>query len=112
MTKIQEHWEEANRLFPPDRIIGVFCQGSQNYLLSDENSDMDTKCLVCPSFEDFENGREIKKNNYTHYRENKEHISFLDIRNYIQLLKTGMPNAIELLYSKAFILNPKFASLW
>jgi predicted nucleotidyltransferase len=112
MTKIQEHWEEANRLFPPDRIVGVFCQGSQNYLLSDEHSDMDTKCIICPSFEDFVNAKEIQKNNFTHYRANQEHISFIDVRNFIKLLKEGMPNYLELLYTNICVINPKYELLW
>lgn len=44
--KIQPHYEDALAQFPQDRIIGVFCQGSQNYNLSDEKSDLNLKCLV------------------------------------------------------------------
>lgn len=36
-------------------VVGTFLQGSWNYGdgLADEESDVDTKCLVLPTFEDF-----------------------------------------------------------
>lgn len=34
------------------KVLGVFLQGSQNYGLAYEGSDIDTKCIVLPSFED------------------------------------------------------------
>ena len=34
-------------------VLGVFLQGSQNYNLAYEGSDIDTKAIVLPSFEDF-----------------------------------------------------------
>lgn len=116
MTKtemqIREHWDEANSIYPSDRIVGVFCQGSQNYNLGDENSDMDTKCLVCPSIEDFYIGKEMGRGNFTHYRENQEHIVFTDVRGFLGHLKSGSPNFVELLFSKAFVVNPMYQDLW
>lgn len=34
-------------------VLGVFVQGSDNYSLSWEGSDIDTKVIIIPSFEDF-----------------------------------------------------------
>lgn len=34
-------------------VLGVFVQGSDNYLLSWDGSDIDTKAIILPSFEDF-----------------------------------------------------------
>lgn len=34
-------------------IVGIFLQGSQNYELAYENSDIDTKAIVLPKFNDF-----------------------------------------------------------
>ena len=31
MNKIKEHYTEALEMFPESRIVGIFCQGSQNY---------------------------------------------------------------------------------
>lgn len=34
-------------------VLGVFLQGSQNYGLDYEGSDIDTKAIIIPSFDDF-----------------------------------------------------------
>ena len=34
-------------------VLGVFLQGSQNYNLDYDGSDIDTKAILVPSFEDF-----------------------------------------------------------
>ena len=52
MTRVREHYEVAKTLIPEDRIVGVFLYGSQNYNMDGPNSDVDTKCLVVPSFEE------------------------------------------------------------
>lgn len=110
--KIQSHWNDALARFPQDRIIGVFCQGSQNYNLSDEKSDLDTKCLVVPSIQDFITGKEMGRGNFTHIRPDQEHIVFTDVRGYFGHLKDGSPNFVELLFSKEFIINPRYEDLW
>ena len=58
--------------------VGLFLQGSQNYNLDYEGSDIDTKVIVLPSFEDFVLMR--KPISYTHIMENNEHVDFKDIR--------------------------------
>ena len=52
MERVKEHYTEALSRFSEDRIVGVFLQGSQNYGLDYEGSDVDTKLIVVPSFED------------------------------------------------------------
>ena len=52
MEKLNEHYQEALTLFPEDRIVGIFLQGSQNYGLDIEGSDIDTKLIVTPTWED------------------------------------------------------------
>ena len=52
MEQLNRHYQEALTLFPEDRIVGVFLQGSQNYGLDYEGSDIDTKCIVLPTLED------------------------------------------------------------
>lgn len=73
---------------------------------------MDTKCLVCPSIEDFYTGKEMGRGNFTHSCENQEHIVFTDIRGFLRHLKDGSPNFVELLFSKAFIVNSMYQDLW
>ena len=43
MDMVQEHYNEALESFPKDRIVGIFYQGSGNYDLDYEGSDVDTK---------------------------------------------------------------------
>ena len=50
MNQINRHYLFANELYDSNQIVGVFCQGSTNYGLDCENSDIDTKCIVVPSF--------------------------------------------------------------
>ena len=52
MDRVREHYEEALTLFTKDRIIGIFYQGSGNYGLDYPDSDVDTKLIIAPSFED------------------------------------------------------------
>ena len=52
MDRVQEHYNEALESFPKDRIVGIFYQGSGNYGLDYEGSDVDTKLIVTPTFKD------------------------------------------------------------
>ena len=71
--KIYEHFEEACSI--GHEIFGVFLQGSQNYNLdiynSEYKSDVDTKAIILPSFDDFCCCKSPIST--THERENKEH---------------------------------------
>ena len=52
MARLKEHYAAAAAIIPKDRILGIFLQGSQNYGMATEKSDVDTKCIILPSFED------------------------------------------------------------
>ena len=52
MTRLKEHYAAAAAIIPKDRIVGIFLQGSQNYGMATDKSDVDTKCIILPSFED------------------------------------------------------------
>ena len=52
MARLAEHYEEAKQYFDESRIVGIFIQGSQNYGLDYEGSDIDTKLIVVPTFEE------------------------------------------------------------
>lgn len=53
MNKVSEHYQDALKRFPKNRIVGCFLQGSQNYGLETPSSDVDTKLIVVPSFDEF-----------------------------------------------------------
>lgn len=109
---LQEHYEEAKSL--GHELLVVVVQGSQNYNLDtyDESykSDVDTKAIILPSFEDFVKGR--KPISETHVRENNEHIDLKDIRVMFDTFKKQNVNFVEILFSDYYIVNEKYRHYW
>lgn len=107
---VKEHYMESLRYFESPNIVGCFLQGSQNYNLGTENSDVDTKLIVVPTF------KEIAMNNKpistTHIRANNEHTDFKDIRLYIETFRKQNLNFIEILFTKYYIVNPLYKEQW
>ena len=83
--RVDEHYVEALKYFDKDHIVGIFLQGSQNYGLEVPNSDVDTKLIVTPTFEEI--ARNARPHSTTHIRENDEHIDFKDVRLYMETFK-------------------------
>ena len=108
--QLQEHYQEALTIFPEERILGIFVQGSQNYNLDWEKSDLDTKCIVLPTFEEICFNKEPVS--YTHVRANNEHIDFKDIRLMMRCFKRQNINFVEILFTKYYILNPEYKELF
>lgn len=108
--RMEEHFEEAKTLFPEDRIVGLFLQGSQNYGLELPTSDVDTKLIVVPTFEDIALAR--KPVSTTHVRENDEHIDLKDIRLYIETFRKQNLNFLEILFTDYFVVNPLYVEQW
>ena len=98
MRHVMEHLREAQTLVPRGHVVGIFLQGSQNYGLDYEGSDIDTKCIVTPDFKNIALGR--KPMSTTHVRENDEHIDMKDIRLYVQTFRKQNLNFLEILYTK------------
>lgn len=110
MERLREHYEEALTVFPQDKILGIFIQGSQNYGLEYSGSDVDTKCIVLPTLEDICLNK--KATSYTHVRENNEHIDFKDLRVITGDFKKQNINFLEILFTKYKIINPDYAHLF
>ena len=110
MARVHEHFDEALTLFPEDRIVGIFLQGSQNYGLDLPTSDVDTKLIVVPTFKDIVLNR--KPVSTTHVRENDEHIDLKDIRLYIETFRKQNLNFLEILFTDYFIVNPIYEEQW
>ena len=109
-ARVMEHYQEALKLYPEDRILGIFLQGSQNYYLDDEESDVDTKLLLVPTLDEIVFN--LKPVSTTHVLENDEHIDAKDVRLYWQCFKKGNPNFVEILYSRVSYVNPMYADAW
>ncbi len=110
MNRLREHYEEALNYFDESRIVGIFLQGSQNYGLDYENSDIDTKLIVLPSFDDIAFNK--KPVSTTHICANEEHIDFKDLRLYIQTFRKQNLNFLEILFTEFKIINPQYEKMW
>lgn len=91
-------------------VLGVFVQGSDNYSLSWEGSDIDTKVILIPSFEDFVLNR--KPVSTTLILPSNEHIDLKDIRLMHECFRKQNINFIEILFTKYKYLNPEYMKLY
>ncbi len=110
MSRVQDHFEESLTMFDKSRIVGIFLQGSQNYGLQIPTSDVDTKLIVTPTFDEVVLNK--KPVSTTHVRANDEHIDLKDIRLMLATFRKQNLNFIEILFTPYFIVNPTFADEW
>ena len=110
MKRVQDHYDEALQYFPEEQIVGVFLQGSQNYGLDYEGSDVDTKLIVVPSFRDICLNK--KPVSTTHVRANDEHTDWKDIRLYMETFRKQNLNFLEILFTDFYIINPMYKEEW
>ena len=108
MERVQSDYDYVEGL--GYKVLGVFLQGSQNYNLQYEGSDIDTKCIVLPSFEDFCLNR--KPVSTTLILPSNEHIDVKDIRLMFECFKKQNINFIEILFTKYRLLNQRFAEAY
>lgn len=110
MEKLNDHYQEALTIFPKNKILGIFIQGSQNYKLDWSGSDVDTKCIVLPTLEDI--CLNNKATSYTHVRENNEHIDFKDLRVITGDFKKQNINFLEILFTRYWMINEDYYDLF
>lgn len=110
MKKLQEHYNESLEYFPKEQIVGCFLQGSQNYGLDYEGSDVDTKLIVVPNFKDVCLNK--KPVSTTHVRANDEHTDWKDVRLYMETFRKQNLNFLEILFTDFYIVNPMYAEQW
>lgn len=108
--RLNEHWEESLEYFDVSRILGLFLQGSQNYGLDYEKSDVDTKLIVLPTLDEIAFNK--KPVSTTHVRTNEEHIDFKDFRLYIGTFKKQNLNFLEILFTPFQIVNSTYRPYW
>ena len=111
MKRVQEHYDYLQE--KGYEIVFLALQGSQNYGLDvyDEEymSDVDTKAVVLPSFEDFVYNRQPVSE--TIVLENNEHIDVKDVRVMFETYKKQNVNFIETLFTEFRIVNEKYKDL-
>ena len=108
-NRVKEHYEYLIKNTNYE-VMYLALQGSQNYGLDvydeDYKSDIDTKAIVLPSFEDFVHNR--KPVSETIILPNNEHIDVKDIRVMFDTFKKQNINFIEILFTDYYIINPKY----
>ena len=107
---LHEHLAEVLKIYPEDQVLGIFLYGSQNYKMDLENSDVDTKAIIIPTFKelclsDKPVSREL------HF-ENGEHCEIKDIREIVKMFKKQNINFLEILFTEYCWLNPMYKVLW
>lgn len=101
MDRIFEHYEEAKKLVGSRKVIYTALQGSQNYNLDYENSDVDSKSILVPTLRELTENR--KPLSTTHICENEEHIDLKDIRLMFECFKKQNVNFVEILFTDYYV---------
>lgn len=102
-TAVKRHHEYvAERGY---RCVMTVLIGSQNYGLSNENSDIDTFTFILPSFEDMAFVREPKSGEFE-VEDGK--CMYKDIRLALNLLKKTSPNSVECVVGQYRYFEPEY----
>lgn len=91
-------------------VFGVFLQGSQNYKLDYEGSDIDTKCIVVPTLEDIVLNEQPVST--TLILEDNSHIDVKDIRLMWECFTKQNINFLEILFTDYFYVPYKYGKYW
>lgn len=109
-NRIGRHLDEAlasNDIY--DWFV-IASNGSVNYNLDNENSDVDSKLLVVPSLHDLVFN---KRYNYMHeMSDNGEHVEVKDIALYMKTILKQNINFVETLFAECVIVNHKYYDFW
>lgn len=106
MDTLQNYYNVANCDY---NVFGVFLYGSQNYGLSTEYSDIDAVAIVFPTPE---NIIFKEKDSYTEVTGGNGNFHYQDVRDFFNQLRKGNPNAIEILTTDYYIINPEYEYYW
>lgn len=91
-------------------VLGVMVQGSDNYCLSYSGSDIDTKAILIPSFEDFV--LNCKPVSTTLILPSNEHIDLKDVRLMNNCFLKQNINFVEILFTRYKLLNPEYEAIY
>ena len=109
MQAVQEHKQRVLEDYAESQLLGIYVYGSQNYGISTENSDVDTKAILIPSIEDLCLKKPVSREIHL---ENNEHCEVKDIRELVKMFTKQNINFLEILYSDYCWINPKYNRIW
>lgn len=110
LKRLQEHLDYALKVYPHNDWFVIALQGSQNYNLADEQSDIDSKLILFPNLDDLI--IEKKQRSHTLVLPNEEHIDVKDIRAYFDTFFKQNINFVEILFTKYYIVNENYQNEW
>lgn len=108
--RIHEHALHGINTYNKDWFV-IAAQGSMNYGMMDEESDVDTKLLLIPSLEDLV----LNKAAISHTLEmpdNAEHVDCKDVRDYFKIFRKSNINFVEILFTDYWMVNNEYYDLW
>lgn len=109
LDRLQEHKVSALMSHPCDWFV-LCAQGSMNYGIMDDESDVDSKMLTLPSMRELV--LNTKSLNSVHIMENEEHVDMKDVREYFKIFRKSNINFVEILFTDYFITNSHYTDLW
>lgn len=95
--RLHEHALYAINTYNKDWFV-LCLQGSQNYGMSDENSDIDSKMLLIPSLDDLVLNKPAI-NHTLEMPDNQEHVDCKDVRDYFKIFRKSNINFVEILFT-------------
>lgn len=103
---VEEHKEFVRKKHHRDGdIFFTALQGSQNYGLADDKSDVDTKTLLIPNLKYALFEKPVTETNIL---DNNEHADVKDIREMFRMFEKQNTNFIEILFTPYVYLNRKY----
>lgn len=105
-----EHHSFITKQYPEKEFIGTFVQGSQNYLLDYEDSDIDTRSIVIPTMKEIVYA--TNPISTVKIMDNDEHCDVKDVRHFFKILKKCNIQFAEILFTEYSIINQRYKDLW
>ena len=106
-TRLVKDFKYLNKL--GYEVLGVFIYGSQNYNLNDKKSDIDTRAIVIPKFNDLIENKELNKELTL---DSGEHLEVKDIRTIVKNWKKQVITSLEIFYAVEAYINPNYEIFW
>ena len=95
--------------YKEEQLLGIFLYGSQNYGCATEESDIDTKAIYIPNFEELCFKDPVSKELHL---DNGEHCEIKDIREMVKNFQKQNINFLEILFTEKCWVNARFRNLW
>lgn len=108
--RLRAHLEEAMHENGISDWFAIASNGSVNYALDCDGSDIDSKLLTIPNLKML---IENKRDNKTHImRDNGEHVEIKDVAIYMKTVLKQNINFVETLFAKGVIVNSRYEDEW